>query len=712
MPHPNYMLTDWLAILASFGVFSLVALAPGYAFGWLLDVLRFRQRTLWFRLTLSVPLSIALGPILSYLLGRLLPLGAVEAVYGVLGLYVLFLAARGWKSRPRPFLPFSKAHVKILCVAGIWLIIALLMLADMQIRTRLYYPVIAFDYAVRTAFVSAIGTFGVPAQNPFYFPGHAVGLRYHYLWLIQCALVQRLGGAVIDPRQALIGGTLWCGIAMLCLVPLYLRLFSPLGAAGLYRRSLIGMGLMGIIGLDIVPALLELRLYFAGVIQGVSPSVEWWNEQVDGWVYTMLWEPHYMCSLIACLTAFLILWDAPENGREGRWMISSAVAGLALATAVGAGIYVAFVFAIFLVLWTSLAGIHKWRGASSGIAEIRILIAAGVVAAIASVPYLLELRGPSGRGANGAGAMPIHFTVRNIGIIDWDKVFDHTWKILVTRAVLLPLNYFLELGFFFAVGWMVWKAFRARRRPPTRWEWASFAMAGTSITICTFMKSSLIANNDLGWRGFLPAQFTLLLWAADLLGGRGAAVEDQIAPPIVLRKRPMLVLMLFLGAVGTMYDLAILRFYPLWMDQEKLPKIGWMSGDSQLGKRTYAARGAYGWLKARTAAASIVQQNPNPDYQDTLYGLYGNRRTIAEDSTCSAAFTLDSSQCAPIVTRLTGLYAKNASSQTFEDVCENLPIDVVVAKDTDAAWGDRASWIWSREPIFSNDYYRLFSCKR
>lgn len=712
MPNPNFMLADWLAILVSFSLFPLLTVVPGYAFGWLLDILRFRQRTLWFRLTLSVPLSIALGPILSYLVARLLSLGAAEVVYGVLCLYVLFLAVGGWRSRPHPLLPFLKARGGVLVAALIWLVVALLMLADIQFGGRLYYPVIGFDYEVRTAIVSSLDAFGIPAQDPFYFPGHGVGLRYHYLWLIQCALLARLGSPFVEARHALIGGTMWCGIGMLCLVPLYLRLFSPLGAARLYRRTLVGLGLMGVIGVDILPALLKLRLYFTGTIQGVSPSVEWWNEQVDGWIYTMLWEPHYICSLIACLTAFLILWDVPEEARRRRWMISGAVAGLALATAVGAGIYVAFVFAIFLAVWTCLAWIHKWRAAASNIPETLPLIVAGVVAAVASLPYFLELRGPPGGGATGQASMPIQFTVRAFDdLISWNKVYDHTWQILLTRAALLPLNYFMELGFFFAVGCLVWKHFRAQKRAPTRQEWASFAMAGTSILICTFMKSSVVENNDLGWRGFLPAQFILLLWAADLLRGESATANERLLPAIALREHPYMIALLILGAAGTVYDLAILRFYPVWSDKEWLPKVSWMSRDDELGRRTYAGREAYGWLKSRTSSQSILLQNLNESYLDTPYGLYANRQTIAEDPTCTAPFATDLRLCAPIVERFNGLFASGASSQSFQNVCENLPIDVVVAKDTDAAWGDRASWIWSREPIFSNHYFRLFPCR-
>ncbi len=52
-------------------------------------------------------------------------------------------------------------------------------------------------------------------------------------------------------------------------------------------------------------------------------------------------------------------------------------------------------------------------------------------------------------------------------------------------------------------------------------------MALVSILVCTFLRSGVIANNDLGWRGFLIAQFVLLIRGAQLLYGqkmRGLAV--------------------------------------------------------------------------------------------------------------------------------------------------------------------------------------------
>src|SRR5258706_2202379 len=114
----------------------------------------------------------------------------------------------------------------------------------------------AFDYAVRTPFTASTGTWGLPAQTPFFFPGHTVALRYHYYWLILCALVRQAGGLLVSARQAVIAGTLWSGIGLICVVPLYLRLFSPRAAADIARRSILGIALLGVTGLDILPALL------------------------------------------------------------------------------------------------------------------------------------------------------------------------------------------------------------------------------------------------------------------------------------------------------------------------------------------------------------------------------------------------------------------------------------------------------------------------
>jgi len=680
------MLADWVAILAAFALFSTVGLLPGYALGWSLNLVRFRTRAWVFRLVLSVPMSIALGPVISYLIGRWLSMGAVLAVYGIGGLYALFLMVRA------PRAPLRLPRIAVILVL-IWITLAMLMLADLQIHRRVYFPIIAFDYAVRTAFTAAIDTWGIPAPNPFFFPGHFVGLRYHYFWLIQCALIERIGSPLVSARTALIAGTMWCGIGLMCLVALYLRLFSPQAQTDISRRATIGIALLAVTGLDIVPALWMLWLNHRGVVAGVSPSVEWWNNQVDGWLYTMLWEPHYLCSVIACLMGFLILWDAAEDGGR-RWIAPGIAAGLAFATAAGSGIYVAMIFAIFLTLWFLITTGRKWYR------ETRLLALAGIVAMVTSLPFLKNLRGP------GSGGPLLQLTIRSFDPVEFLHL-NRPWMVVLANAMLLPANYFLELGFFFAVGLTVWKNFRAERRSSTRQELAAFTLAGASIVVCTFVKSTVTYTNDLGWRGFLLAQFILLMWAADLVadllsGRRSLARAD----------RTVLAALLAVGCAGVGYDLAILRFYPVLSDAGKVPRMFWLASDEKLGERTYANRQAYDWLKASSSVYTIVQQNPNPPFQDTFYGLYADRRTVAEDADCRTNVGGDPGECAAVVNTLMKLFPTDGESTpgSFQEVCRSLPLDVVAAKDTDAVWRERSSWVWNVKPIFANDFVRLFSC--
>jgi hypothetical protein len=672
-PH-DYMAADCAGILLAFSLFSLVAVTPGYALGWLLDLLHFRTRGFPCRLALSVALSIALDPVISYFALRYVSLMAALIVYAALALFACVLFIREFA--------FIKLNPKILAAVLAWIVLAVLLLTDLQFGTRLYFSLTAFDYAVRTAFTHSIATFGVPALNPFYFPGHPAPLRYHYFWLIQPALLQKVG---LDARIALMGANIWCGIGLISIVSLYLRFFSPSGTLLHAKRTLTSIALLAVTGLDILPSLFILcmtKTFPGGVF---PPSVEWWNDQVDGFLYTMLWESHYLAGLIACLTGFLLLWQLPQS-RRGQWM-AAVVAGLAFATAVGAAIYVALVFAAFLLLWMVICVAKKWY------ADAALLGLSGAVALVASLPFLRSLGGP------GSSSTPLHFTVRRFYFLEgilkalgWSQ----PWQILAANFITLPINYFLELGFFFAVGVMLWKNFRAQHRPATRCELAAFSMLTTSVIICTFVKSGLVANNDLGWRGFLIAQFILLIGAADLL--------------CLTRPRRSLIFLLVLGACGTAYDLTLQRFYPLLSDASVMPYVNWLARDTKLGHRTYSNREAYEWLKVNTTPQTIIQQNPNPAVQDTFYGVYAERQTVVADSNCAVVFGGDPQLCAPIINGLTALFA-DTTSDTFQPACNALPMNYVVAKDTDIAWKSPTSWVWTRTPVFANDFVRLFACE-
>lgn len=688
IPTHGFMLADLRSTLIAACLFPLFVAAPGYALAWWFDLFEFRNRSWEFRAGLAVPLSISICPILVYLAGRF---GTMHAVWGVFGF--LWLACLAALVRGRARLDAAdvfRRNRPILTMLALWVIVALFSLVDLQLGDRLYYSTTALDFSVRTEFIHSVSITGIPPANPFYYPGHATPIRYHYFWLLICSLTEQAAGSWAGPRQAWIAGAIWCGIGLIALVMLYLRVVWRREGDAFRHHAFIGVALLGVTGLDIIPNLGLWLMRAMGMQQAVKASVDWWNEQVAGFFSTALWEAHYLCSLICCLTAFLILWEAPAQRGFARRAGYGALAGLALASAVGAAIYVAFVFAVFLMLWGLVAIYKRWW------AEIPGLVAAGVVAILLFLPYASELSGPAS-----AGGPPLQFWVRPFSPIDvlFRQVLGGGWKIDLLNAAMLPLNYFLELGFFLAAAVVWWKARLRTGKSMTRAELAVGAMVATSVVICTFLRSSVIGNNDLGWRGFLIAQFGLLLWSVDVLAGGG------------LRKG-LLVALLALGILGTTYDVLMLRFFPVMADAGFVATAGWMAPDRQFGKRTYAAREAWEWADSVLPRSARIQFNPHPVLQDTYAFLYARRQVVAADGSCLSGFGGDPSLCPPILAQLERFYPPNhnPAPASLRELCSSLPIDLLAVRDTDAVWSDRQSWVWAERPIFANRYYRLFGC--
>jgi hypothetical protein len=691
MPAHNFMLADLAGSLVATCLFPLFVLLPGYAIGWLADLFDFRRRSFAFQLTLSVPLAIAICPVVTYFSGRFGSMTAVWAFYGASWIYALAVAAR----RPISLAPYARIVV-LLC--GAWAAIAIFSLIDLQIGNRAWYPSAAFDYSVRTQFIHSIATTGIPPDNPFFLPGHPVPLRYHYFWLQLCALVDLAGGSLVTARHAWIAGAVWTGFGLMAIVALYFRLFSYRGPATFRRRALTGILLLGVTGLDILPTALLWALQAFG-INGIRPSMEWWNEQVDGFVYTTLWESHYLSSLIACLMAFLILWAASSEVNARSRLKCALLAGLALASAAGASVYVAFVFGIFLLAWTAVALAKGWRR------ETAMLIAAGLIGLALSLPYALSLRGPAGSQA--ASAAPLQFWMRPFSPVDalfnGSTLAARSWLRPLANALALPLNYFLELGFFLAAALVWWKSHRAPEK--TRAGTAVVLMIATSVMICTFLRSSVIANNDLGWRGFLVAQFGLLLLAVDVVSDWSTAISR--------RQRVFLTVLLALGAAGSTYEVAINRFYPLLVDSGIANKHAWLGPDRQAGERNYAHRQAGEWAAAATPGTAVVQFSPHVAVEDTSAMLYSDRRMLAATDDCFTIFGGDPALCPDLIARLSQVYppAGQAAPATLDSVCASLPIDVIGARDTDPVWNDRSSWVWTQTPAFANRFVRLFRCE-
>jgi hypothetical protein len=576
----------------------------------------------------------------------------------------------------------------------VWMAVALFSVVDLQFGGKDYYPISARDAGYRAAIIHSLAS-GIPPHNPFYFPGRPALLRYHYFWMIPSALVERAGGGAIGPQHAWFASVAWCGIGMMALVALTFRILFYRGPESFRRRALTGILLLGVTGLDILPASVGWILQALGMTRAVLPSIDWWNEQVDGFPSTAIWVAHHLAGLVVCMTVFLLLW---EGARQPAWSARvrhAAVAGLALASAVGLSIHVTLVFGVFLAVWTLVTAARRWWP------ETATCVMAGVVAMVCAAPYLLGLSRTEG-GASGPLLVfavrpfsPMVTLLRSVGI-------THGWRLSLTNLAMLPVNYFLELGFFFAAGRLWWNR---RPRPLSRAQLAAVIMLATSLLISSFLRSSVTWANDLGWRGILIAQFVLVLWAVDVITGATGPLDVPV--------RRLLGVLGLLGMTGVVYDLALLRFYPVLADRGVLSTLQWMAPDRHLGERNYAQREAYEWLARNSAPHARMQFNPDVNIQDTPAYLYAERQIVADDDRCRAANVGgDPAMCAPILAILHQLYPApgQPAPAAIADTCRSLPIDVLVAKDTDPAWRDPRSWVWQEKPLFANRMVRLFAC--
>ena len=681
------MLEDVLGALRATAIFPLFVLAPGYVAAWLGNVFGFRGRTLSFRLAVAAPLSISICPILAYLTGRFVSMTAVWTLFAITAVAFFLLLFRDRKRLLRARVPGAGTAAAILAA---WLAIALASTVDLQIGSRLYLPTGAIDHSLRTALVQSISVTGVPPANPFFQPGYAVPLRYHYFWLLICSLVERASYGTVGARQAVIGGTVWIGAALIGVLVLYLRLFAKASAAPYLRRFRVGVALLVITGLDIIPALFFFFLYSRGLVPFVTPSIELWNEHVEWFLSTTLSTPHAIASLIACLTAFLLLW------RAGTRRVYIPFAAVALATAVGASLYVAFVFAIFLCVWTVYTLVLKRYRETVG------FCLAGAASLLLVMPYLRDMAGP------GMGGPLFNFTVREFSLAALvpTGALPVLWRRILVNGTLLPINYFLEFGLFFLVARYKWQQHRASGRPFSRQDAALAAMAAVSTLVCTFLRSSVIGNNDLGWRGFLIAQFALLLWAVDLFG------ERESHAFLTAHQKQALAVCFGLGFAGTVTDLTLMRTYPVLADRGVVPPLDWMAPDRDFGRRAYAARTAYDWVRSATAPTDSVQANPRTTFQDTFGMTYGQRPTVAADRTCLTTFGGDPAQCPPIVARVEAAFPADAAVSTLRDACRSLPLNSIVVKDVDPVWSNPRSWVWTERPVYANAYVRVFQCGR
>ena len=500
-------------------------------------------------------------------------------------------------------------------------------LVDIQRGHRLYLSVTILDQAFRVAFTNAIAHTGIPPQNPLYHPGAAAPLRYYYFWYAVCAVCMKL--AHVSARQALIASSVWAGIGLVALMALFARHFLGVRER-LNRFILVAALLLTVTGLDILPALHELF-----VSHDFGGDLEWWStDQIASWLDTILWVPNHTAALLCCLMALLLLWRTREQLARKQAVIATILAGVAAASAFGLSVYVAAGFAMLMVGWAASLFFRE-----RNVALVRRMAMAVATAAILLLPYLRDLAGSRSGTQERAAAGPSHlFQLSVRKMIDSELItrldvfakLNHAHPVLLDQAVRLVLllpGYALELGVY-ALVLVLALLDRKRLNLPDR---TALALILGGFFLVSFLRSSVIGNNDFGYRAALLPCFLLLLLTAEKLTSIRTSMQSQL-----------LSLLIFAGVAGTALQALMLRSYvPLHVAAH-------MQGFEGLPEAAFDARTAYTAAAARIPPSAIVQANPvaTARYFSMVNMLYSERAMVTDaEVDCGAVFGGDPASC-------------------------------------------------------------------
>lgn len=700
----NFTVADLVQTTLATLAFALFFLPPGYLLGLASNLFGMRRRSAGEQLLFSLGFSIAVTPIVAVLLIRISSYKVTLSSFLLLALVSVFALVR---RLPRASAMFSGVRRSTWILMGMtlaWFAVVQFSLADLQIGQRLYVNFVAFDHSVRVPLVEAAARGGVPPRNPFYGLGEFPVLRYFYYWYVICALPVRLFG--LPAKACLDASVFWSGLGLAALVPLFLKHF--LGETENIRcKSLIGIGLLSVTGLDMIAYAMWAWHY------GVIPAdMEWWdNNQVTSWLGSLLWVPHHVASLTACMAGLLALSTVEEDASLPQIGWAAVIAGLAFASAAGLSVYVVFTFAVFAIVWTLLTlAQRRFR-------PFAAYLAAGGFALLLSWPYLHDLMSnQSAGGAIQGGERFAFFAVRDFrpGLDILANLGVHSYPFLeLAKLPMLSLVYLFEFGFFALV--VPLHLLRERQKPgrTSRRRQMAWLMFDVCLLTMSFLKSDTSGSNDLGFRGMLVVQFVLLLWAAPVVYDvffRTDTTEAKLAAPWI---KIVLTVMLAVGLASSVVQLGLLRVYAPLADWGMVRRSERTLGSSGFGERTYWLREGFQRLDKLTSPGTTVQYNPVRDEVITTH-LYSSRQAVMGDAFCGSAFGGDTARCRAAFPDFAKLFndPQAVSGWNLDKFCDDYHVDLLVATNADPVWHDPHSWVWTRRELLANPSMRVVPCGR
>jgi hypothetical protein len=330
----------------------------------------------------------------------------------------------------------------------------------------------------------------------------------------------------------------------------------------------------------------------------------------------------------------------------------------------------------------------------------------GVVALIAASPFWVSLLG----GEGGPSGFPISFEVRKfIPILFYPKSLS-SLEMNLRSLLLLPVNYFFELGFFFVVGILWFRKYRQQTTGRGFLETAETILLAVTFLTGSFVRSRF-GENDLGWRVWLLGQFVLLIWGVDFF--REMLERQKLSEILAFwRRKPFMMrflsILMVVGISTSLLDLILLRIWPMLVDANVTSFPEELSPDANLGLRTYSARQAYEYIYENVPEDTIVQYNPARD-MDRPAGLYGSHQMAIADIT---AYGVSPETLLAFRQGIEAIFvAPNSTDwQAIDLLCSQYSIDVIIVNDTDPLWQSLSRLSVLRLPLYQNDHYAVYAC--
>jgi hypothetical protein len=489
------------------------------------------------------------------------------------------------------------------------------------------------------------------------------------------------------------------------MIPLFLK--YVLGEnENLRKKSVIGIALLAVTGLDLIP-----YAAMAATLHTLPGDMEWWNpNQVSSWFGSLLWVPHHVAALTACMAGLLVLSSVCEEDslRQRGW--AAVLAGLALASAAGLSVYVTFTFAVFVILWALQLFLQK------KFKTFVTLLMAGALSLLLSWPYLLDLLSKHRNGVPSVGTERFaFFAFRDfpIALHLLEKLGIHNLLLLdLLKLPILIVAYILEFGFFALIMLLCLSRDMRSGSPLGRQRRMMWLMFIVCLVTMSVVQSDSTGSNDLGFRGILIVQFVLLIWAAPIIYD----IFVRSDPTTKLGRgtrwiKLSIVLTLVLGAAGTAYQLVILRCYAPLVDAGRVARNDQLFGSPGFSERTYLLRKGFDRLNALTGSTSVVQYNPVSD-ETLMAHLYSTRQAAMGDQDCLSGFGGDLQKCNLAYPYVAALFNSPEAVRNWDlnSLCDELHVDVLVATDVDPVWQDRYGWVWTRPTLLANPSMRAAPC--